>query len=152
MAMDSERQKSISTSIKIIVAIQLVSIYSPKQNYVKVGALHRVTSVVSGVVSGTVAYLEPRERCQRIASSGCYKNSVSDNLNSRNTRLFETDQINFNSSALIGSYDGTNLSLIWLINAPIHSFIQVEILEPWIGCGSSLGKFHFRWSNIKIGI
>jgi len=39
MAMDSERQKSISTFIKIIVAIQLVSIYSPKQNYVKVGAL-----------------------------------------------------------------------------------------------------------------
>ena len=107
---------------------------------------------VSGVVPSVLTYLESQKRCQRIASSGCYKNSASDNLNSRNTRLFETDQINFNSSTLIGSNDGTNLSLIWLINAPIHSFIQVEILEPWIGCGSSLGQFHFRWLDIQIGI
>ena len=39
MAMDLEKQKSISTFIKIIVTIQLASIYSQKLNYVKVGAL-----------------------------------------------------------------------------------------------------------------
>ena len=49
-----------------------------------------VSSVVPGivpvVVPGVVANSEPPERCQRIASSGCYKNAASDNLNSRNTR------------------------------------------------------------------
>ena len=69
-------------------------------------------------------------------------------------RLFETDQINFNSSTLTGSNDGTNMSLIWLINAPIHSFIQVQILEPWVGCGSSLefyerGEIKFIYSNCE---
>ena len=46
------------------------------------------------------------------------------------------------------------MSLIWLINAPIHSFIQVQILEPWVGCGSSLefyerGEIKFVYSNCE---
>ena len=45
-----------------------------------------VSGMVPGVVRGEVANSEPPERCQRIASSGCYKNAASDNLNSRNTR------------------------------------------------------------------
>ena len=46
----------------------------------------------------------------------------------------------------------SNLSLIWIINAPIHSFINAKVLEPFVGCGSSLefyerGEIKFIYSS-----